>query len=311
MGGPEVLLSPKPRKCDLKAHFLFSFFLDRKSISKTVKNLFFFRLVRRGGNEPKDKSNDSMGTPKKRNNNRCREAQDQKEEEKKKKKGNESGKSIKINGDSVKRGRLIGPSPSSRHRGGEEKLKKNGSSKLIDVGNGDHSSCRKKQKREKEEEDDGEEASKLNVIPMSRVQRIVKSEGPDLRINQEAYFLINKATVFPSPNRSFLLFPTFGYAGLPVNESLSSRSIITSGEISLKLGTLATRRPLPTLENFIEQFCEDAFTSAAVHDPKRLLKYSHLSSVVNKERRYDFLSDFVPEKIKAEDALKEIKSEET
>ncbi|KAK4762457.1 hypothetical protein SAY86_008225 [Trapa natans] len=257
MGGPEVLLSPKPRKCDLKAHFLFSFFLNRESISKTVKNLFFFRLVRRGGNEPKDKSNDSMGTPKKRNNNRCREAQDQKEE-KKKKKGNESGKSIKINGDSVKRGRLIGPSPSSRHRGGEEKLKKNGSSKLIDVGNGDHSSCRKKQKREKEEEDDGEEASKLNVIPMSRVQRIVKSEGPDLRINQEAYFLINKAT-----------------------------------------------------EKFIEQFCEDAFTSAAVHDPKRLLKYSHLSSVVNKERRYDFLSDFVPEKIKAEDALKEIKSEET
>ncbi|KAK4800464.1 hypothetical protein SAY86_020951 [Trapa natans] len=114
------------------------------------------------------------------------------------------------------------------------------------------------QKREEEEEDDGEEESKLNVIPMSRVHRIVKSESPELRINQEAYFLINKAT-----------------------------------------------------EKFIEQFCEDAFTSAAAQDPKRFLKYSHLSSVVNKERRYDFLSDFVPEKIKAKDALKEITSEET
>ncbi|KAK4742889.1 hypothetical protein SAY87_000890 [Trapa incisa] len=93
---------------------------------------------------------------------------------------------------------------------------------------------------------------------MSRVHRIVKSESPELRIDQEAYFLINKATVFPSPNRSFLLFPTFGYAGLLVNESLS-----------------------PT------------------------------ASVVNKERRSDFLSDFVPEKIKAKDALKEITSEET
>ncbi|KAK4764125.1 hypothetical protein SAY87_013563 [Trapa incisa] len=119
--------------------------------------------------------------------------------------------------------------------------------------------CQKKQKREKEEEeDDGEEESKLNAIPISRVQSIVKSEGPDLRINQEAYFLINIAT-----------------------------------------------------EKFVEQFCEDAFTSAAAQDPKRFLKYSHHSSVVNKESRYDFLSDFVPEKIKAEDLLKEITSEET
>ncbi|KAK4797690.1 hypothetical protein SAY86_030016 [Trapa natans] len=29
-------------------------------------------------------------------------------------------------------------------------------------------------------------------------------------------------------------------------------------------------------EKFIEQFCEDAFTSAAAQDPKRFLKYSHL-----------------------------------
>ncbi|KAK4755062.1 hypothetical protein SAY87_008819 [Trapa incisa] len=30
------------------------------------------------------------------------------------------------------------------------------------------------------------------------------------------------------------------------------------------------------IEKFIEQFCEDAFTSAAAQDPKRFLKYSHL-----------------------------------
>ncbi|KAK4779499.1 hypothetical protein SAY87_015605 [Trapa incisa] len=205
----------------------------------------------------KDKSKGSMGTPKTPNNNRCKDAQDRKEEEEKKKKGNENGKSIKINGNSEKREQLIEPSSSSRLQGWEEKSK-NGSSKRVDASNGDHSSFRKKQKWKKEEEEEGEDESKLNAIPMSRVQRIVKSEGSDLRINQEAYFLINKAT-----------------------------------------------------EKFIEQFCEDAFTSAAARDRKRFLKYSHLSSVVSKERRYDFLLDFVPEKVKAEDALKEIKREDT
>ncbi|KAK0604082.1 hypothetical protein LWI29_011805 [Acer saccharum] len=59
-------------------------------------------------------------------------------------------------------------------------------------------------------------------------------------------------------------------------------------------------------EKFLEQFCEDAHAQC-VKDRKKSLSYQHLASVVSKQRRYDFLSDFVPEKIKAEAALAESK----
>ncbi|KAJ9188872.1 hypothetical protein P3X46_000228 [Hevea brasiliensis] len=55
-------------------------------------------------------------------------------------------------------------------------------------------------------------------------------------------------------------------------------------------------------EKFIEQFCEEAY-GCSVRDRKNYLAYKHLSSAVSKQRRFDFLSDFVPEKLKAEDAL--------
>lgn len=144
----------------------------------------------------KDKSKENMGTPKTPNHHRSRGAQYQK-------KKNENKKSIEINGDKEKPEQLIVHSSSSRPQGGEEKSSKSGSSKRQDVSNGDRSSCSKKQRTKKEEEEEEEEESKLNVIPMNRVQRIVKSEGPDLKINLEAYFLINKATVIQLPNLFF------------------------------------------------------------------------------------------------------------
>ncbi|CAL0329088.1 unnamed protein product [Lupinus luteus] len=57
-------------------------------------------------------------------------------------------------------------------------------------------------------------------------------------------------------------------------------------------------------EKFLEQFTLDAYTRC-VQERKKSLSYMHLANVVSKERRYDFLSDFVPGKVKAEDALKE------
>lgn len=39
------------------------------------------------------------------------------------------------------------------------------------------------------------ETSVLYKIPMSRVSRIIKSEDPNIRITQEAIFIINKASV--------------------------------------------------------------------------------------------------------------------
>lgn len=57
-------------------------------------------------------------------------------------------------------------------------------------------------------------------------------------------------------------------------------------------------------EKFLELFCEDAY-ACSLGERRNYLGYNHLSSVVSKRRRLDFLSDFVPEKIKAADALAE------
>ncbi|CAJ2654395.1 unnamed protein product [Trifolium pratense] len=57
-------------------------------------------------------------------------------------------------------------------------------------------------------------------------------------------------------------------------------------------------------EKFLEQLAEEAYVYS-VQDRKKYLSYNHLSRVVSKQSRYDFLSDFVPEKVKAEDALRE------
>ncbi|XP_057953090.1 DNA polymerase II subunit B3-1-like [Malania oleifera] len=97
----------------------------------------------------------------------------------------------------------------------------------------------------------------LYNFPMHRVSRIIKSEGPDLRITHEAVFLINKAS-----------------------------------------------------EKFLDLLCEDTY-AYSVQGRKNYVAYNNLSSVVRKRRRFDFLSDFVPEKIKAEDALAERKKAET
>ncbi|XP_050370074.1 DNA polymerase II subunit B3-1 [Argentina anserina] len=55
-------------------------------------------------------------------------------------------------------------------------------------------------------------------------------------------------------------------------------------------------------ELFLEKFSGDAH-KCCVKDRKKALAYKHISSVVCKQKRYEFLSDFVPEKIKAGEAL--------
>ncbi|KAK8655061.1 hypothetical protein V6N13_107653 [Hibiscus sabdariffa] len=63
-------------------------------------------------------------------------------------------------------------------------------------------------------------------------------------------------------------------------------------------------------EMFLEKFSEDGY-KCSVKDRKKSLSYKHLATVVHERKRYDFLSDYVPQKIKAEDALKEMNSTET
>ncbi|KAG5566750.1 hypothetical protein RHGRI_002327 [Rhododendron griersonianum] len=63
-------------------------------------------------------------------------------------------------------------------------------------------------------------------------------------------------------------------------------------------------------EKFLELFCKEA-RACSLLDSKNQVWYKHLSSVVSKRKRFDFLLDIVPEKLKAEDALAEMSVAET
>lgn len=136
----------------------------------------------------------------------------------------------------------------------EEDAKSSGitNQRINKAKNGDEkekSGATKKKKTSKNGKNKKNESSSdvSHCFPMNRISRIVKSEDPDIRISQEAVFLINKAS-----------------------------------------------------EKFLEVFCKDAYACAFL-DHKNQVWYKHLSSVVSKRRRFDFLADFVPEKVKAED----------
>ncbi|PSR95180.1 Transcription factor C16C4.22 like [Actinidia chinensis var. chinensis] len=114
-----------------------------------------------------------------------------------------------------------------------------------------------KEEKKKNEKSKKNESDDSHCFPTHRISRIIKSEDSDIRITQEAVFLVNKAT-----------------------------------------------------EKFLELLCKEAYAGAFL-DRKNQVWYEHLSSVVSKRKRFDFLSDFVPEKVKAEDALAEMPIAET
>ncbi|XP_061349022.1 DNA polymerase II subunit B3-1 [Gastrolobium bilobum] len=82
------------------------------------------------------------------------------------------------------------------------------------------------------------------------------------------------------------------------------RTMIKGEDPDLRVSQEAILAINKAAEKFLEQFTQDAY-ACSVQDRKKSLNYKHLSYVVSKQRRYDFLSDFVPEKMKAEDALRE------
>lgn len=55
-------------------------------------------------------------------------------------------------------------------------------------------------------------------------------------------------------------------------------------------------------ERFLEQFVVDSFEHI-LEEIKSNLSYKPLASTVGNQKRYEFLADFVPEKVKAADAL--------
>ncbi|KAL6203054.1 hypothetical protein ACLB2K_026758 [Fragaria x ananassa] len=80
------------------------------------------------------------------------------------------------------------------------------------------------------------------------------------------------------------------------------KRILREDDSDLRISSDAVFLINKATEKFLEKFSEDAH-KCCVRDRKKALAYKHLSSVVGKMKRYEFLSDFVPEKIKAGNAL--------
>lgn len=55
---------------------------------------------------------------------------------------------------------------------------------------------KQKGKLERKKEPEESEDAKMNKFPMERIRRIVRSDDSDMRISNEAVFLVNKATVW-------------------------------------------------------------------------------------------------------------------
>ncbi|KAF1001624.1 uncharacterized protein LOC141704335 [Apium graveolens] len=86
--------------------------------------------------------------------------------------------------------------------------------------------------------------------------------------------------------------------------------IVKSENSDVKLSAEAAFLFNKASEKFLELFSKEAYAYAS-KDGKRKIEYQHLSSVIPGNKRFDFLSDFVPAKVKVADALKESPSVET
>ncbi|CAH9144211.1 unnamed protein product [Cuscuta epithymum] len=78
--------------------------------------------------------------------------------------------------------------------------------------------------------------------------------------------------------------------------------IIKSEVSDAKLSQEATFVINKATEKFLDLLCKEAYACAFL-DHKPYVGYDHLSSAICKRKRFEFLSDFVPERIKAEVAL--------
>ncbi|KAG6415104.1 hypothetical protein SASPL_122506 [Salvia splendens] len=184
----------------------------------------------------------------------------------------------------------------------------------------------KKRSRKEEDESEAEEKGEnaQYVFPMKRINRIAKVENPDRKFFQEAVFVINRASVgIPEYEMwikmQILLRYVFDvvcrfvigavYMSIVVKtlvKEQNARVIAVSSVVLLSLiatDLILRKKKLNLLqEKFLQVFCKEAYACAFL-EKKKQIAYNHLSSVVSKRKRFQFISDFVPEKTKAKDAL--------
>lgn len=83
------------------------------------------------------------------------------------------------------------------------------------------------------------------------------------------------------------------------------QKIMKDQDASAKLAQEAIFLANKASEKFLELYCREAYACAFL-DHKKQVSYDHLASVVSKRKRFDFLSDIIPQRVKAEDALAEV-----
>ncbi|KAG6760712.1 hypothetical protein POTOM_033892 [Populus tomentosa] len=135
---------------------------------------------------------------------------------------------------------------------------------------------------------EGEEDGTACRFPMARIKRIIKSEDSESLLNQDVVFLVNKAT------EKFLeqfSDEAYDYSVQDPSGNYPMAHIISKQE---------------TVESLY-----NALLSNVPEFNRHAVFFFVSATVVSKRRRFDFLSDFVPEKLQAKDALADRKLDMT
>ncbi|KAK6926816.1 Transcription factor CBF/NF-Y/archaeal histone domain [Dillenia turbinata] len=197
----------------------------------------------------------------------------------------------------------------SKRSGGGNNSDKKGSDEMPKKKQKSLKRKQEKQKKEKqkqgEEDDNVEKKSENNLykFPIYRVEKIIRSENPDYRISQEAMYVIDKAA------EMFVeIFSEDAHAASATDrKKLIDYKHLCCPFSGPKLSYYSFDGYVDGFETMIKKSNLKCLCSAhkdVEQSPKK-------SSVVCKRRRLDFLSDFVPGRLKAEDALAQAKASDT
>ncbi|GER55179.1 DNA polymerase epsilon subunit [Striga asiatica] len=188
----------------------------------------------------------------------------------------------------------VGDKEEKKKPKGKGEQKKKPKSKSGKETSGEEEAKSKGKKRSKKEEDDVEsdvEEKSDNALyrfPMNRVSRIIRSENQDYRISQEAVFLINKAS-----EKFLQVFCKEAYACAFLEDKryTAYNHLCTSTYSYFSVWSISIFRAMNHWQIMIHFLLKSALRT---------------TSAVAKQTRFGFLSDFVPEKVKAEDALAQV-----
>ncbi|KAK1398454.1 DNA polymerase epsilon subunit 4 [Heracleum sosnowskyi] len=139
---------------------------------------------------------------------------------------------------------------------------------------------------------------------VKKADKKVKFESPVKRSGKKDDVEVNKvkkSMVKKEENENGALY------AFPMNRVTR---IVKSENPDVKLSAEAAFLFNKASEKFLELFSKEAYACAS-KDGNKKIEYQHLASLIPGNTRFDFLSDFVPAKVKVADALKKIPSFET